>query len=183
MKRLGKTLLLMTLVLAIAAPIMAAELKKKSRRPKAKGEVRVQVLNEWNQKLAAVGLTAEQKQKVQELFKTHTPKLLAAQKKRVGILSDSERKARMQARKKAEAEGKKGKELTAAVDAAVKLTTEQQTALAAAQKESQVLNGALRKELAALPDSRATQGFEVGQRRQKGKQTGRKRSKASAGQP
>lgn len=91
----------------------------------------------------AVALTAEQQTKLDELKTQYTDKLREAAKKVNDVYTAEQQAAVQAARKAAVAEGKKGKQLKAAVDAAVQLSAEQQEKLTGAQKEL----GALQKEV------------------------------------
>ena len=128
MKSVAKNLLMLVLVLAIAAPLAAEDKKKKKKKPgkRAAAGLRIPIPK-------SIDLSAEQKEKVAALQKEYGPKIAALRKKQA--LSKDARKARAIARKKAQAEGKKGKELRAAVAAAAPLTDEQKTA----QTEMQAL--------------------------------------------
>ena len=131
MKSVAKNLLMLVLVLAIAAPLAAEDKKKRKKKPgkRAAAGARIQFPK-------GVEPSAEQQEKLAELRKEYGPKIVAIRKKQA--LSKDVRKARAEALKKARAEGKKGKELRAAVAAAVPLTDEQKAAQAkmrALQKE------------------------------------------------
>ena len=73
-----------------------------------------------------IELSDDQKQKVAELNKKFASKLADARKK-IGLTKE-QRQARAEAFKKAKADGKKGKEIREAVNAAVDLTKDQKAA-------------------------------------------------------
>jgi flagellar biosynthesis/type III secretory pathway protein FliH len=99
---------------------------------------------------ADIELSPEQQAKFDELKSQYGAKLADAQKKVADILSEEQRGVQRTARKDAVAAGKKGKELKAAVDAAVELTDEQKTSMATAQVELNQLRKEIRKEIVGL---------------------------------
>ena len=86
-------------------------------------------------KLEAIELTAEQKTKLEAIKTEHVPKLNAATEKVAKALTPEQMKARREATATAKADGKKGKQLQAAVKEALKLTPEQEKALTEAETE------------------------------------------------
>ena len=121
----GFTLMLACLV---TFPLSAQDdAKKKKKRPSPVARL-FQVPKD-------VELTDEQKTKVAALVKEYGPKLSELQKKQASILTDEQRQARAAAGKKAREDGKKGKELREAVDAAVTLTDEQKKQTQDVRKE------------------------------------------------
>ena len=109
-------------------------------------------------RLEKAELTADQIAKVKEIVAKHSEALKAANDK-VNLTAE-QKQARGEATKKAQAEGKKGKDLQAAVDAAAKLTDEQKEAL----KKVQELQQAMMKEVNGLltDDQKAKLGMRVG---------------------
>ncbi|HVX10590.1 MAG TPA: hypothetical protein VHC22_05380 [Pirellulales bacterium] len=99
---------------------------------------------------AGIELSPEQQAKFDELKSQYTAKLADAQKKVADILTEEQRGMQRSARRDAVAAGKKGKELKAAVDAAVELTDEQKTSMATAQAELNRLRKEIRKEVVGL---------------------------------
>jgi hypothetical protein len=97
-----------------------------------------------------VTLTAEQQAKLDELKTQYSGKLADAQKKVADVYTDEQRAAQKTARQDAMAAGKKGKELKAAVTAAVQLTDEQQQKLTIAEKDLKQLSKEVRKQLVGL---------------------------------
>jgi hypothetical protein len=93
-------------------------------------------------------LPADALEKANKVVSEHAAKLKEAQGKVDAVLTSEQKAAQRQAAKDAKAAGKKGKERQAAIDAALKLSDEQKTKLAAARKElaaaQQELNTALR---------------------------------------
>lgn len=77
--------------------------------------------------LKGIELTAEQKTKVEAIDNEYAPKVAEANKAILAVMTDEQKAAAKEAGKAAKAAGKKGKEMKAAVEAAVTLTAEQQT--------------------------------------------------------
>lgn len=137
MKNVWKTVCLLSLAVLVAWPLLAQEKEKKKKDGAAKPTAKMVANIKEN-----VDLTEEQGKKLDELAAKYDEKIVAANKK-VGADTMKEINA---AKKAASAEGKKGKDLQAAVDAAVKLTDEQKAGL----KEANDLQAAFRQEAAAL---------------------------------
>ena len=117
------------LTVAFVAPAVAADKKKKT-------PVAVKVPK-------SIELPADQKTKVEALNKEFGPKLAECRKKAASIITADQKKARAVAMKKAKADGKKGKELRTAVNAAFAITADQK----AQQAECKKAIGALQKEI------------------------------------
>lgn len=139
---------LLAVVCAVSAMNVQAQEKKKKKGADRAAAPRA--INQLKGQLEKLDLTAEQKTKVEEILKTHAPKLEAAQKKADEALSPEQRKARAEALSKARGEGKKGKELQESVNEAVKATDEQKSKMASANKELQEATQALRKEVVGV---------------------------------
>lgn len=135
MNRLIKHVALAGLALAIAIPLAAQDQAKKNKKAGANP------LANFVKKAKEANLSEEQAKKVEELAAEYGKKIAAANAK-LGEAGP----ARAQARKDAVAAGKKGKDLQAAVDAAVKLTDEQKAAV----REAEELNQQFRAEVAKL---------------------------------
>jgi hypothetical protein len=125
MRQIARTWLLLTLAFVVAAPLSAAETRKKAPE---KFSLATSVLK----KLEKAGLTDEQVAKIKELAAKVEEKTAAPRQK--AMSTPEQNKARAEAIKKAKAEGKEGKELVAAVNAAVKLTPAQEAARREVQK-------------------------------------------------
>ncbi|HVX60852.1 MAG TPA: hypothetical protein VHC19_09625 [Pirellulales bacterium] len=118
----------------------------------------------------AITLTAEQQAKVDELKTEYAGKLQDAMKKVNDIYTPEQRKALREARKTAAAEGKKGKQLKQAVDAAVEISADQKQTLADAQKELASLQKEVREKVVALLTDEQKQHIKVkGKGKGKGK--------------
>ncbi len=98
----------------------------------------------------AIVLTAEQQTKMDELKTKYSDKLREAAGKVDEIYTNEQRKAMRGARKTAVTEGKKGKQLKAAVEAAVQLSPEQQQKMSDAQKTLTDLQKEVRKQVVGL---------------------------------
>ena len=118
------------------APAVAADKKKKT-------PVAVKVPK-------SIELTADQKTKVEALNKEFGPKLAECRKKAASIITADQKKARAEAIKKAKADGKKGKELRTAVNAAVAITADQKAQQAECKKATSALQKQIRTQFAAL---------------------------------
>ena len=135
-----KTLTILTacmLAVSFATPVLAADKKKK----KAPTAVRVP---------KGIELTVGQKTKVEALNKEFGPKLAECRKKAASIITADQKKARTEAVKKAKADGKKGKEVQAAANAAVAITDDQKAQQAETKKAMGALNKEIRTQFAAL---------------------------------
>ena len=119
------------------APAVAADKKKK----KAPTAIKVP---------ESIELTADQKTKVDALNKEFGPKLAECRKKAASIITADQKKAKADAMKKAKADGKKGKELRAAVNAALAITADQKTKQAETKKAMAALNKEIKTQFAAL---------------------------------
>jgi Spy/CpxP family protein refolding chaperone len=100
--------------------------------------------------LRGVTLTDEQKTKVAALKKEYDPKLKEGMTKAESIVTPEQKKAGREAGEKARADGKKGKEAVEAVEAAMKLTTEQKTKMDEAKKKMLALDKELREKVMGL---------------------------------
>ena len=143
MKRTLQGLLVLTLAVVLAMPAMAADEKKKKKKKGRKAPAAVRVPK-------GIVLTAAQKTQVTAINKEFAPQLIELAKKARGIVTDEQRKARSAAAKKAKADGKKGKEARAAVDAAAKITAEQKKALGEVNKARQAITKAAGAKFAAI---------------------------------
>lgn len=97
-----------------------------------------------------ITLTAEQQAKLDEIKKEQGPKLAELTKKLDSVLTDEQKTARKEAMAKAKADGKKGKEATAAVDEAMKLTEEQKKQRAEIQPEIAKLQLSVKEQIHGL---------------------------------
>ena len=134
-----KTITILTacvLTLSFVAPAVAADKKKKT-------PVAIKVPK-------SIELTADQKTKLDALNKEFGPKLAECKVKAGSIVTKDQKKARVEALKKAKADGKKGKELRAAADAALALTADQKAQQAETKKAVMALNKEIKTQFAAI---------------------------------
>ena len=143
MKTACRTLLMLTLVALIAAPLAAQDAKKKKKGKGKRTPTVVQVPK-------GLELTAEQKTQVAAINKEYTPKFIEAQKALAGILTDEQKKARQAAFKANKEAKRKGKEARAALNAALALTDEQKKQYQEAQKAVQAIRAEARGKFVAL---------------------------------
>ena len=111
---------------------------KKANRKQAAGPVAA-----IEKQLASLELGPDQKEKVDKILADYKPKF--AQNKAAALTAE-QKKAQKEAQEKAKADGKKGKEARAEVEAALKLTDEQKKARA----DNQALQANLKKDLAGV---------------------------------
>ena len=111
---------------------------------KAKQQTPPQVA-QFAKQVETLGLTSDQKTKVDEVLKAFTAKIRAAQKATTEVLTPEQVTARGEANRKAKSEGKKGKELADAVAAAANVTPDQQKKLDEASKAVRENVAAMRK--------------------------------------
>ncbi len=123
MTKFWKCLLSLSLAAFLLSPAMAEDAKAKRAKPNARKEQpAVQLPKE-------VTLTDEQKTKVAELEKEYAPKMKELREKLDKVMTEEQKKARLDVMKEAREkgkEGRKGKELQQAIKDAMKLTEEQQ---------------------------------------------------------
>ena len=140
----GRRVFVLVMALLIATPLLAQRPKKAAK--KAPPCPAAQRLEQWTKGLS---LTDEQKTKLDPVKKEFGPKLMDLMKKREAVFTPEQKQARAEALKAAAKEGKKGRDLYAAGDAAVTLSDEQKAKTAEIRKES----GQVEKDLrAALMD-------------------------------
>lgn len=136
MRQMTKTLLPLALALLVAAPLSAAGTKTKSYTNR--------LVTSQLKKLQKADLTAEQVTKIKELVTKFAEKAAPLYQK--SAYTPEQKKAYAEAIKKAKAEGKIGKELSAAYKSAVKLTAGQ----TAARKQVQDAYSAMMKEIVGM---------------------------------
>ena len=122
------TLLIAGLALALCVSSTLFAAKKESKRG---GDPAAAM----QKKLASSDLPADVKANAKKVIEEHAQKLKDAQAKVAGVLTEEQKAAQKTARKEAKTAGKKRKEAKADLDAALKLSAEQKTKLADAQKE------------------------------------------------
>lgn len=148
MMRAVRTILSVALLLAVAIPLMAQEGKRKPKGPRPKGKPGVQTPMMWM--FRGIDLTAEQKEKLQEIQKELGPKFAEIRKEMSGILTEEQKAAREEAMKKAREAGKRGREMFQAAQEAVKLTDEQKTKMAEVRKKMEEFGKQFREKALAV---------------------------------
>ena len=134
------------LAVAMSSQVMAQEGKKKQSK---RGQ-RIQAITQLKGKLAEIDLTEEQSKKVEEIIAKHKEALTATAAKRRELVNADANKKMAEARKAAQAEGKKGKDLQAAVMAASGLSEEDQKKLAEISQETQKVAAVMKQEVAKI---------------------------------
>ncbi len=123
MTKFWKCLLSLSLAAFLLSPAIAQDAKAKRAKPNARKEQpAVQLPKE-------ITLTDEQKTKVAELEKEYAPKMKELREKLDKVMTEEQKKARLDVMKEAREkgkEGRKGKELQQAIKDAMKLSDEQQ---------------------------------------------------------
>lgn len=157
MKRLVRCLSALGLALLFAGVVLAED-KKPAVKKEDKKPAPLSAVDQAFAFPKQIKLTDDQQKKLDELKKEYASKIEDVQKKLAAIMTPERVKAREEAEKQAKADGKKGKELQAAVQAALKLTDEEKTQM----KEIQTARAALAKEigpkkLAVLTDEQREQ--------------------------
>ncbi|MFM9960620.1 MAG: hypothetical protein ACKV2Q_05285 [Planctomycetaceae bacterium] len=120
MTKFWKCLLSLSLAAFLLSPVMAADAKAKKNARKEPPVVQLP---------KDITLTDEQKTKVAALEKEYAPKMKELHEKLDKVITEEQKKARLEVTKEQRGkgkEGKRGKELAQAVKDAMKLTDEQQ---------------------------------------------------------
>lgn len=143
---------------------------------KKKGGKKADPTSKLRDKVAAAELGDELAAKVNKIIDEHAPKLKEAQAKVDAVLTDEQRRDRRAAQKAANEAGKKGKAAQEEINAAVKLTDEQQKKMDEAQKELNAVRAEMNKAINAnLTDE---QQQKLGTKGGKGKGKGKKKKDA-----
>ena len=147
MKTLIRSFLLLLVSFILAAPLLAADENKAEKKP-AKGK-KAPAAALFNLP-KTIQLTGEQQAKVKELIEKFNPRMAEIAAKQKEIITPEQAKARQEAMKKAREEGKKGKDLREAVEAAAQISGEQKQQLAEINKARQALQQEARAALMTL---------------------------------
>jgi hypothetical protein len=131
-------------LIVLIAPLRAQDAAKKKAAKKTPAP-----LAAIEKQLASLDLSADQKQKVDDILAKYRDQFAAAQTK-MPKLSKEQRQAQKEAAEKAKAEGKKGKEQKDAVDAALNLTEEQKKDRQESQATMKELQASLKKDLTGV---------------------------------
>ena len=155
------------LAVAMSSQVMAQEGKKKQSK---RGQ-RIQAITQLKGKLAEIDLTEEQSKKVEEIIAKHKEDLTATAANRRELVNADANKKMAEARKAAQAEGKKGKDLQAAVMAASGLSEEDQKKLAEISQETQKVAAVMKQEVAKIlsEEQREKTGLQMKKGRKKKK--------------
>jgi len=137
MKLLVRGLFVFSLALTLATAVSAEEKKKDEAKKPA-----VNPIFTFNKNMKPAA-TEEQIKKLADLEKEYAPQLADLSKKASAIVTPERVKASVEARKKAIDDGKKGKEVQEAVDAAIKLTDDEKKTM----KELNAARGKLNQEI------------------------------------
>ncbi len=163
MKSFCVSLFSVALVALLTLSATAAEKPEKKGGKKQAGP-----LAAIEKQIAALELTAEQKEKVTAILAAQKQHFATVAEQAKGAeLTKEQKKAQKEAAAKAKADGKKGKEAKAEIAAAVKLTDEQtkaQTAHAAALKEART---ELKKALEGTLNAEQLQMLGLGEKKKK----------------
>jgi hypothetical protein len=139
-----RTVLVLVLVLAVASPLLA---KGKKGKGKAKNPSEIAKVLKL---LQGLDLTTEQQGKIDALKSEFKPKIGDVKRKLANILTPEQKQAKKDAQKAAKAAGKKGKQARQEIAAAVKLTDQQKTQTADANKELKSLAKDFRSKVMAV---------------------------------
>lgn len=152
---LGRTALALGICLIVAAPASAQKGGKKAKGKNRRNDVAATTMQAVFGFPAGIELSAEQTKKVDALRSELGPKLETAAKKAdpAAVLTPDQVAKRREAQQVARSEGKKGKDLRAAVEASVTMTDEQIKKHDAAKTDLRKLTEQCReKVLAVLSD-------------------------------
>lgn len=145
--------------ISLSSQLVAQEGKKKQGQ---KGP-RIQALTQLKTSLGKIDLTDEQNKKIEEIVAKHREGLVAIAKKRRELVNAEANKKMAAARKTAQAEGKKGKDLQTAVLGASGLSEEDQKKVAVINQEAQKAAQAMKQEVAKVltEEQRAKTGLQM----------------------
>ena len=142
-----RSLLVPAVVCGLALPLAAAPKEDTAKKKSAKAAAEPAAMYKLPE---TITLNDEQKTKLGEIKKEYTPKFQALAKKNNEILTREQRTARRDAMKAAKEAGKKGKELQASVEEAMKLSEDQKKKLAEVKAEQAKLRGEMETKVVAL---------------------------------
>jgi len=163
--RTVRTVLVLAIALAIAAPALA---QKKERPPREKKAPKCPAMAMMERMSENLNLTPDQKAKIEAIAKEFGPKMAEAQKK-TDVLTPEQKKAMQDAGKAAKEAGKKGKEARDAVDAAVKITDDQKAKMNEARKELGVIQKEMREQFMTVLTPEQKEQFKPKKREKKEK--------------
>jgi hypothetical protein len=149
MKRCAKTVLMLSMAVLLASNLSAAEGEKKKRGKKRQGDKGMAVVRFLPPEVKET-LNEDQKEKITQIQKQFGPKLTAIQDQKKKILTPDQIQCQTDARKKAQKEGKKGKQVQEAVDQAVEIPEEQKKKLKGIQEQTQLLQKTIQAQVIAI---------------------------------
>ncbi len=140
-------LLAVSLVALVVTTSFAQDAGKKKKKG---GPGQPPAIAQLMKRTEGLSLSEEQQKKVKEIGAAHAPKFAELNQKLAATLTDAQKKARQEAVAKNKADGKKGKEAAAAIDAAMALTDDQKKVQTEVQAELKELTKKLNDEVAAV---------------------------------
>ena len=143
MRGLMRNILCAGIVVALALTAGTAEAAKEKKKPNGAANPAFAIPKE-------ITLTADQQTKLDAIKKEEGPKLVALTEKLDAVLTEEQKTARKEAAAKAKADGKKGKDASAAVDEALKLTDEQKKQRAEIQPQVAKLQLTIKEQIHGL---------------------------------
>jgi len=166
-----RLILVTTVALAIAVPLMAQEKPKRKPAklsPMAQAMMRMMNLGET---LKALDLTDEQQEKLKGIREESGPKMKEIMEKMGEIVTEEQKKAFADAAKKAKEEGKKGRAFFVAVQSAGDLTDEQKEKLDKLAPEIQGVQRKMMKSIMGIltPEQKEKMKQKRGPRKKKAK--------------
>lgn len=144
MKSVSLKLLGLGLIVLLVSPLAAEE--KPAKKP---GQNTARPIVAVERQLAEINLSDDQKKKVDDILASYKPKFADAQAKGPKLTKE-QRQTQKEAAAKAKADGKKGKDLQADVNAALNLTDEQKKEREATASATKELQASMKKELAGV---------------------------------
>lgn len=146
MKLYMRVAIVLSTTALVSVALMAQDGQEK-KKEKGKGKTAASTVFQFPKDVTP---TDDQKAKLAEIEKEFAAKITAAQKKVDSILTDDQKKARAEAKKAANAAGKKGKEAQADIEAAMKLSNEQKKQLGEAEGELREVQAQVRQRIMGL---------------------------------
>ncbi|MBC8869086.1 MAG: hypothetical protein H8E44_06695 [Planctomycetes bacterium] len=148
--RTARLILVTTVALAIAIPLMAQE--KPKRKPVKLAPIAEAMLRMMNlgETLKSLELTDEQQEKLKAIREETGPAMKEIMEKMGEIVTEEQKKAFEDAAKKAKEEGKKGRAFFAAVQSAAELTDEQQEKMDKLAPEIQAVQRKMMKSIMGI---------------------------------
>jgi hypothetical protein len=161
MKSVAKWIVVVMLVAAIAGPALGTQEEQKKKKKSDRGQAQNAAVTNLLKQVGDAGLSEEQTAKVKELAKGANEKLTAIAKERTELIGADGQQKINEARKAAQADGKKGKDLQEAINAALNLTGEKAAQYKELQAKQQSVVTDLRKAVSEVltPEQREKAGL------------------------